>query len=252
MTTYHRSFERSLRAANKSPRTVQTYLEAVDQLCSFLTAQGMPTTAQGVTREHIEAYLVELLELGRAPATVSHRFRALQQFWKFFMDEGEITASPMERMTRPRVPDQPVDVLTEDDLRALLRTCSTRSFEDVRDAAVIRLLVDSGMRRAELLALRVDDLDLDQDVAVAPARAAARGPVRSGIRPARRSIGTCAHGIDTRTLHRPSSGSAGAAVQRVGTRDDAAAPRRTRRHWQGPRAPTKAYVRSPMARRWRH
>jgi len=166
LTTYHRSFERSLRAANKSPRTVQTYLEAVDQLCAFLSAQGMPTTAQGVTREHIEAYLVELLDLGRAPATVSNRFRALQQFWKFLVDEGEITASPMERMTRPRVPEQPVDVLSEDDLRALLRTCSGRGFQDVRDAAIIRLLVDTGMRRAELLGLRVEDLDLDQDVAV--------------------------------------------------------------------------------------
>jgi site-specific recombinase XerD len=166
LTTYHRSFQRSLRAANKSPRTVETYLDALDQLCGFLAERGMPTTAAGVTREHIEAYLVELLDLGRAPATVSNRFRALQQFWKFLVDEGEITASPMERMARPRVPDQPVDVLSEDDLRTLLRTCATRSFEDVRDEAIIRLLVDTGMRRAELLGLCVEDLDLDQDVAL--------------------------------------------------------------------------------------
>jgi site-specific recombinase XerD len=126
----------------------------------------MPTAADGVTREHIEAYLVELLDLGRAPATVSNRFRALQQFWKFLVDEGDITASPMARMTRPRVPEQPIAVLSEDHLRALLSTCSGRSFEDVRDAAIIRLFVDTGMRRAELLRLRVDHLDLDQDVAV--------------------------------------------------------------------------------------
>jgi site-specific recombinase XerD len=166
LTTYRRSFERSLRAANKSPRTVETYLDALDQLCAFLTDRGMPTTAAGVTREHIEAYLVELLDLGRAPATVSNRFRALQQFWKFLVDEGEVGTSPMERMTRPRVPDQPIAVLSEDDVRALLATCSGRIFEDVRDGAIIRLFVDTGMRRAELLGLRVDDLDLDQDVAV--------------------------------------------------------------------------------------
>jgi site-specific recombinase XerD len=165
-TAYRRSFERSLRAANKSPRTVETYLAALDQLCGFLTRQGMPTTATGVTREHIEAYLVELLDLGRAPATVSNRFRALQQFFKFLVDEGEISASPMERMTRPRVPDQPVAVLSEDDLRALIGTCSGRNFEDVRDHAIIHLFVDTGMRRAELLRLETDDLDLEQDVAV--------------------------------------------------------------------------------------
>jgi site-specific recombinase XerD len=166
LAAYRRSFERTLRAANRSPRTVETYLEAIDQFCDFLSRQGMPTAAANVTREHIEAYLVELLDLGRAPATVSNRFRALQQFFKFLVDEGEVTASPMARMTRPRVPDQPVDVLSGDDLRALLGTCSSRSFEDVRDDAIIRLFVDTGMRRAELLKLRVDDLDLDQDVAL--------------------------------------------------------------------------------------
>jgi site-specific recombinase XerD len=166
LTEYRRSFVRSLRAANKSPRTVETYLDALDQLCRFLTERGMPTAAEGVTREHIEAYLVELVDLGRAPATVSNRFRALQQFFKFLVDEGEITTSPMARMTRPRVPDQPVAVLSEDDLRALLGTCSGRTFEDVRDHAIILLFVYTGMRRAELLRLRTDDLDLDQDVAV--------------------------------------------------------------------------------------
>jgi site-specific recombinase XerD len=166
LRAYRRSFERGLKAANKSDRTVETYLDAVDQLCAFLERQGLPTMAAAVTREHVEAYLVELLDLGRAPATVSNRFRALQQYFKFLVDEGEIATSPMERMTRPRVPDQPVDVLSEDDLRALLGTCSSRSFEDVRDAAIVRLLVDTGMRRAELLGLGVEHLDLDQDVAV--------------------------------------------------------------------------------------
>jgi site-specific recombinase XerD len=100
----------------------------------------------------------------------------LQQFFKFLMDEREITTSPMARMTRPRVPDQPVAVLSEDDLRALLGTCAGRSFRDLRDAAIIRLFVDTGMRRAELLRLRVDHLDLDQDVALVAGKG---GPARA-------------------------------------------------------------------------
>jgi integrase len=47
-----------------------------------------------------------------------------------------------------------------------VRKCSGRTFEVLRNAAIIRLFVDTGMRRAELLGLPVDDLDLDQDVAV--------------------------------------------------------------------------------------
>jgi integrase len=61
---------------------------------------------------------------------------------------------------------RPPTVLSDDDLKRLLATCSGRDFEQRRDAAIIRLLADTGMRRAELAGLRVDDIDWPQDVAV--------------------------------------------------------------------------------------
>ncbi|MBV8949415.1 MAG: tyrosine-type recombinase/integrase [Actinobacteria bacterium] len=159
------SFRRYLRAANRSPRTVETYMEAVRQFLAFIDGRGMPTVAAWVRREHVEAYILALQELGRKPATISNRFRALQQFWKFLVDEGEVTESPMRRMPSPQVPEQPVAVLAESQLRALLATCADRKlFENVRDDAIIRLLVDTGMRRAECLGLAVDDIDFDHDV----------------------------------------------------------------------------------------
>jgi integrase len=57
-------------------------------------------------------------------------------------------------------------VLSGDELLALLAACSGKSFEERRDTAIIRLFVDTGMRRAESLGLRVADVDFDQDVAV--------------------------------------------------------------------------------------
>lgn len=56
-------------------------------------------------------------------------------------------------------------MLTEDDLRALLKTCNGTGFEDRRDAAIIRLFVDSGLRLSELTGLGVEDVDLDVKVA---------------------------------------------------------------------------------------
>jgi site-specific recombinase XerD len=166
LDTLAASFKRSLRASNRSAKTIDTYCEGVSQLVAFLASAGMPLDAASVHREHVEAFIVDLQDKGRAPATVNNRFRALQQFFKFLTDEGEITASPMARMQRPIVPEQPVDVVSEDQLRALLGTCATREFEDVRDEAIIRMFVDTGMRRGELLGLSVDDLDLDTNEAV--------------------------------------------------------------------------------------
>jgi site-specific recombinase XerD len=159
-----RSFARSLRASNRSPKTVETYLAAIEQLTVFLSDHDLPTDVALVTREHLELFITHLVDT-RSPSTASNRFRALQQFFKFLTEEGELDSSPMVRMKAPLVPDQPVDVLTEDDLRKLLATCSGTDFEDRRDNAIIRLFADTGMRRGELLGMSVSDLDLDGDIA---------------------------------------------------------------------------------------
>src|SRR3712207_5230376 len=84
------SFTRHLRAANLSPKTIRTYTEATRSLRGFLEARGMPTVATAVRREHIESYIEDLLERWK-PATASVRYRALQQFFRYLVDEGEIT-----------------------------------------------------------------------------------------------------------------------------------------------------------------
>jgi len=68
-------------------------------------------------------------------------------------------------MTASR-PEQPVAVLSGEQIGALLRACHGSHFEDRRDEAIVRLLIDTGMRRGECAGLAVEDLDFDQDVAV--------------------------------------------------------------------------------------
>src|SRR6266581_737607 len=74
------SFRRSLRAQNKAPSTVATYLAAVDELGKYLADSGMPQHVDGLHREHIEHWIASLLAKYR-PATVSVRYRAVQQFF---------------------------------------------------------------------------------------------------------------------------------------------------------------------------
>jgi site-specific recombinase XerD len=66
----------------------------------------------------------------------------------------------MANMKPPVVPEQPVPVITDDILRALLKACSGTDFSSRRDLAIIRLFLDTGVRRQELTNLRVDDIDL--------------------------------------------------------------------------------------------
>ncbi len=159
------SFERSLRAANKSAKTVQVYGEAANQLLAFLREMGMPTEVARIGREHVESF-IERLVATKAPATANNRYRALTALFNFLVDFGEITDSPMRTMKPPKVPDVPVPVLTEEQLRKLVQACEGKDWDDRRDMAVVRLFLDSGMRLSELANLKVADVDLDARVAI--------------------------------------------------------------------------------------
>jgi site-specific recombinase XerD len=153
-----------LRARGRSPATIQSYLTVGAAFHGYLAGQGMPTGASTITREHIEHYLADMHDRV-APATCAKHFRSLQQLFRWLTDDGEISRSPMERMSPPHVPEQPVPILDDELLAKLLRTCQGNTFENRRDSAIIRLLLDTGMRAGELVGLQLDDVDFEQHLA---------------------------------------------------------------------------------------
>lgn len=156
-----RQWSRSLRARNRSPRTIETYTDTARQLAAFAAAHGHPD----LDRELIFDYLADLADRWK-PTTVAFRYRSLQQFTKWLTAEGELPADPMAGMHAPHVPETPVPVLSDDDLRALLAACKGAGHSERRDTAIIRLFLDTGMRLAELTGLTLADLDMDLEVAV--------------------------------------------------------------------------------------
>jgi site-specific recombinase XerD len=159
------SWARSLKARNRSPRTVQSYLESASQLIAYLRRTGMPTTASKLTREHVEAFLADLQGQVK-PGTVAVRYRSLQQLFRWLADEGEVAHDPMARMRPPHVPDQPVPVIPPDVVRRLLATCAGPKFEDRRDGAILTLLLDCGIRRAELAGMAMASVDFEHSAVV--------------------------------------------------------------------------------------
>jgi site-specific recombinase XerD len=157
-------FERALRAAGKQPKTLRVYGDAARLLIDFFIANGMPTEADKITREHVETFILDQVER-YAPATANQRYRSLAQLFKYLVEEGEISNSPMGKMKPPTVPEIRVPVLSTEELRKLLAVCDGRTFETRRDTAIIRLLIATGMRAGELIGMRLFDLDRDAQVA---------------------------------------------------------------------------------------
>lgn len=161
------SFARHLRAANLSPKTQRTYLDALAQLARFLADAGMPTDVSAIRREHVEAFIADQLARFK-PATAANRYASLRPFFAWLIDEGELRESPMVRMRKPRLPEHAPPILSDDELRAILAACQGNGFAERRDAAIVRTFLATGARLSELANLRwtpatpeTHDVDLD-------------------------------------------------------------------------------------------
>ncbi len=159
------SFARHLRAGNKAPATIKGYLEAVARLDAFLADRGMPRAVANIHREHVESFIADQLERLK-PASAANRFRSLQQFFKWLAEEGEVRESPMARMKPPTIPETPPPILRDDQLKKLLDACAGPGFDERRDRAIILLLIDSGIRLAEVSGLRVEDIDWQHETLI--------------------------------------------------------------------------------------
>ncbi len=160
---YLESWGRRLRARNRSEKTIRGYGETVQLFLQFLRRHDMPTAVGEVKREHVEAFIADQLARWK-PTTALTRHQALRQFFLYLVDEGELTDSPMARMKPPSIPDVPVPIVTDNDLRRLLKACEGTDFESRRDMAILRLFIDTGCRLAEITDLAVEDVILEAEV----------------------------------------------------------------------------------------
>jgi site-specific recombinase XerD len=93
------------------------------------------------------------------PTTIATYHRHLRAFFNWCVGEGLIEDSPMQRIAAPVARADQVQPFTLDQVRALIHA-SRRTRNAERDEAIVRLLLDTGMRASELCGLRMEQLDL--------------------------------------------------------------------------------------------
>lgn len=165
-TAMLRSWERHLLVAKKSPQTIKSYLEAGRLLAAWARADpDRPQSYPELTRDHLQSFILDEEKRGMAPSSTANRYRSLQQLYKWLVDvEDELPVSPFARMEAPAVPDKAMPVQSDDVLRKLLAACKGKGFTELRDTALIRVLFDTGLRRAECAGLDLVDVDMAEDM----------------------------------------------------------------------------------------
>lgn len=155
-----------LAATNRAPTTIEAYRRGVEALADHLDSA---VAVDRITRTDIEAFFAWMITSkpeggGYAAASAKNRYDGIRQFFKWCAEEGEVReeANPMRHVKPPIVPANPPDVLSIDQVRALLKACDGQRFEDRRDAALVALLYDTGIRLSECRGITLPGLDVTE------------------------------------------------------------------------------------------
>src|SRR5215211_2183765 len=144
---------------NTSPRTAEFYEADLREFARFLAEKGV-TEADDVGAGSVMAFRNHLLEERRKRFTVYRKDAAVRRFldWMRTSSGADLDFDPIEPMHQPL--DQQITFLEEDEAEQLL-SFPVNTRDDARDAAVIHLMLDTGVTVSEIRGLLKSDLDLE-------------------------------------------------------------------------------------------
>lgn len=151
------SWDIAMRAERKSPRTITIYLTQARAYMAWCASMDSPARFD---RRGVQAFLAAEADRGLTGNTVGTRYAGLRQLAVWLHDEGETPTMVMAGLHKPKSTSTPPDVLTDEQLSALVKACEGTRYYDRRDAACLRLLIDTGCRASEVVNLRLEDVDL--------------------------------------------------------------------------------------------
>ena len=146
-------------ARNLAARTRREYTHDLHDLLAYLEQHGT-TRLETVSLRDLEGYLAELDRRGLKGSSRNRKTHTLKTFFKFLHAHGVIPANVAERLVAPKPNKREPRFLSEEEYRRLLRVCS----HNARDAAIIEVFLQTGMRLSELAHLTLTDIELPKRV----------------------------------------------------------------------------------------
>jgi len=142
-----------------SPYTLRNYGNEIHEFIAFAEDRGVEEWGE-VDPALIRSWLASLHRAGYHPASIARRLYELRSCFRFLLREGVVEDNPAARIQPPKQPRTLPDYLTVEQVIELLSAPDVSTPLGMRDAAILEVLYSAGLRRSELMGLKVKDVDL--------------------------------------------------------------------------------------------
>lgn len=144
-----------------SPLTLKSYQSDLEQFFLFLNKEAGPTPLNEITHYHIRSFVASLIDAGLSAVSVNRKISALRSFFRYLLKNQLVSHNPTQKVLAPKKPKRLPVFIDETQVEAVFSTLTfDPGFEGTRNRLLIDLLYQTGIRRAELIGLKEDDIDL--------------------------------------------------------------------------------------------
>ncbi len=144
--------ERSL-----SNNTIESYMRDLDSFAQFIL-NNYDTPPRSVTREMVEQYLSTLFDNAKSATTQARTLSSIKRFFGYLQLTEIIENSPAEFIPTPKCDRHLPDILSLEEVDAIINSIASDSPKGIRDRAILELLYSCGLRVSEAINLRLCDL----------------------------------------------------------------------------------------------
>ncbi len=164
MTEHLRSYIHYLKLEkNASPHTIDSYSKDLQRYLVFLEEKGVSEITQA-KRTHVARFVGELYDAGLAPRSIARNISSIKMFHKFLAGEGIVSGNPVEHLDTPRRSRTLPEVLSQDEVAAMLEQPDAQKPLGIRDRAILETMYATGMRVSELVAIRQANFYRDEGI----------------------------------------------------------------------------------------
>lgn len=144
-----------------SPLTAQSYQSDLHQFFNFLQDEDPSISLNDITYQHIRGFVAQHMQNGEAATSVKRKLSALRSFFKYLLKNQIISSNPAQKVTGPKTPKKLPVFMDESQTEQIFNELKFKEgFEGQRDKLLIDILYQTGIRRAELMNLKENDVDI--------------------------------------------------------------------------------------------
>lgn len=150
---------------NYSEKTIISYGTDLDEFEEYFKGVDEELDFTKVDTDLIRGWVLSLMEEGCAETTVNRKLSSLRSFYRYLLRQKAVAVDPVAKVVGPKK-KKPLPVfLRDEDMDSLLEDNGfVQTFEGVRDRTMLEVFYSTGIRRAELIALKDADVDFSSSV----------------------------------------------------------------------------------------